>query len=201
MKKTLISLLVLSFLLAVLTACGAQAMQPEAPESEPAPQVEKTEPAKAEPLSEVEKTEISLEDLETIFEEVYTTASGSHPEDWSTDFQITDELGKIKNAIPDDKIAPSDLRSIYTDWRTARTEAEEPEEAPAPEPEEPEEAPIAQQPTTPVEISNTTSTNDTSSSSDDWRQNMIIGGEGQGLLDSEVTPGDPNNISGTIILL
>ena len=118
MKKTCFSILILSLLLATLTACGAQAQQLDEPE--PAPQADQIEPAKPVQLSEPEKTEISQEELEAIFESVYTTAN--HPEDWSVDFQITDEIGKINSAIPDDKKAPSDLRTIYIDWRAARVD-------------------------------------------------------------------------------
>ena len=150
MKKAILAALVLSLLLAVLTACGAEA-QPTTPE--PAPKIE--EPTKPEPLAASEKVEISQEELEPIFEKVFTEASGNHPEDWSIDFQITDEIGKITKVIPEDKEAPSNLREIYTEWRAAKTEPDtaepEPEPIPEPEPEpipEPEPEPAAQQPQT-----------------------------------------------------
>ena len=135
MKKILFSALILSLLLAILTACGAEAKQ--ATEPEPTPKIEQSEPvAKPEPLAAPEKTEISQEELEPIFEQVYTEASETHPEDWSIDFQITDEIGKITKAIPDDKKAPANLREIYIEWRAAKTEPEptaEPEPKSAPE--------------------------------------------------------------------
>lgn len=127
MKKILFSALILSLLLATLTACGAETQQPTTPE--PAPKIEEPKP---EPLAAPEKAEISYEELETIFEQVYTEASGNNPEDWSIDFQITDEVGKITKAIPDDKKAPSNLREIYTEWRTVKTT---PQSDPTPEPE------------------------------------------------------------------
>ncbi len=133
MKRTNFSILILSLLLTVLTACGAQAKQPD----EPAPtlQADQIELAQPVQLSEPEKTEISQEELESIFETVYTSASESHPEDWGVDFQITDEIGKINSAIPDDKHAPSDLRTIYIDWRAAKVDTAPAtiEEEPAPE--------------------------------------------------------------------
>ena len=128
MKKILFSALILSLLLATLTACGAEAKQSQ---PEPAPKIEEPKP---EPLAAPEKTEISQEELEPIFEQVYAEASGNHPEDWSIDFQITDEIGKITKAIPDDKKAPANLREIYTEWRTAKT-TPEPTAEPEPEPE------------------------------------------------------------------
>ena len=108
----------MSLLLAILTACGAQAKQPDEPS--PTPQADQIELAQPVQLSEPEKTEISQEELESIFETVYTSASENHPEDWSVDFQITDEIGKINSAIPDNKKAPSNLRTIYIDWRAVR---------------------------------------------------------------------------------
>lgn len=131
MKKILFSALILSLLLATLTACGAEAKQ--ATEPEPTPKIEEPKP---EPLVAPEKVEISQEELEPIFETVFTEASENHPEDWSIDFQITDEIGKITKAIPDDKKAPANLREIYIEWRAAKTEPEptaEPEPKSAPE--------------------------------------------------------------------
>lgn len=119
MKKILFSTLILSLLLVTLTACGAEAKQSAEPE--PTPKIEEPKP---EPLSAPEKTEISQEELEPIFEQVYTEASGNHPEDWSIDFQITDEIGKITKAIPEDKKAPANLREIYIEWRAAKTDEE-----------------------------------------------------------------------------
>ena len=119
MKKILFSALILSLLLATLTACGAEAKQPTTPE--PAPKIEEPKP---EPLAAPEKNEISQEELEPIFETVFTEASENHPEDWSIDFQITDEIGKITKAIPDDKKAPANLREIYIEWRAAKTDEE-----------------------------------------------------------------------------
>lgn len=135
MKKAILAALILSLLMATLTACGAEAQQPTTPE--PAPKIEQSEPvAKPEPLAAPEKAEISREELEPIFEQVYTEASENHPEDWSIDFQITDEIGKITKAIPEDKKAPVNLREIYIEWRTAKTDPEptaEPEPKSAPE--------------------------------------------------------------------
>lgn len=194
MKKILFSALILSLLLATLTACGAEAQQPTTPE--PTPEIEQSEPvAKPEPLAAPEKAEISQEELEPIFEQVYTEASENHPEDWSVDFQITDEIGKITKAIPDDKKAPANLREIYIEWRTAKTEPDtaepEPEPIPESEPEpipEPESEAVPQQPTT---NNDTPSIQDTDSnaqqnntgneyiyeddieSSDDWRDNIL----------------------------
>lgn len=123
MKKILFSALILSLLLATLTACGAEAKQ--ATEPEPTPKIEQSEPvAKPEPLAAPEKAEISQEELEPIFETIFTEASGNHPEDWSVDFQITDEIGKITKAIPEDKKAPANLREIYIEWRAAKTDEE-----------------------------------------------------------------------------
>ena len=50
MKKTFIAILVLSLLLAILTACGAQAKQPDEPE--PAQQADQIEPAEPEQSAE-----------------------------------------------------------------------------------------------------------------------------------------------------
>ena len=119
MKKILFSALILSLLLATLTACGAEAKQ--ATEPEPTPKIEEPKP---EPLAAPEKNEISQEELEPIFETVFTEASENHPEDWSIDFQITDEIGKITKAIPEDKKAPANLREIYIEWRAAKTDEE-----------------------------------------------------------------------------
>ena len=130
MKKVILSILVISLLLLILTACGAEAKQSE---PEPAPKIEEPKP---EPLAAPEKVEISQEELEPIFETVFTEASENHPEDWSVDFQITDEIGKITKAIPEDKKAPVNLREIYIEWRAAKTEPEptaEPEPKSAPE--------------------------------------------------------------------
>ena len=192
MKKILFSALILSLLLATLTACGAEAKQ--ATEPEPTPKIEEPKP---EPLAASEKTEISQEELEPIFETVFTEASENHPEDWSIDFQITDEIGKITKAIPEDKKAPANLREIYIEWRAAKTEPDtaepEPEPIPEPEPEpipEPEPEPVAQQPTTNNDTpsiqdqdidSNTQQSNteneyvyeDDIESSDDWRDNIL----------------------------
>lgn len=128
MKKVILSILVISLLLLILTACGAEAKQSE---PEPAPKIEEPKP---EPLAAPEKVEISQEELEPIFETVFTEASENHPEDWSVDFQITDEIGKITKAIPEDKKAPANLREIYIEWRTAKTDPE-PTAEPEPEPE------------------------------------------------------------------
>lgn len=129
MKKAILAALILSLLMATLTACGAEAQQPTTPE--PTPKIEEPKP---EPLAAPEKVEISQEELEPIFEQVYTEASENHPEDWSVDFQITDEIGKITKAIPEDKKAPVNLREIYIEWRTAKTDPE-PTAEPEPEPE------------------------------------------------------------------
>ncbi len=120
MKKAILTTLILSLLLTALTACGAQAQQPQAQQPEPTPQENQTEPPKPVQLSEAEKAEISQEELEAIFENVYTTASENHPEDWSLDFQISDEVGKISKAIPEDKKAPANMREIYIEWRSAQ---------------------------------------------------------------------------------
>lgn len=221
MKKAILAALILSLLMATLTACGAEAQQPTTPE--PAPKIEQSEPvAKPEPLAVPEKVEISQEELEPIFEQVYTEASENHPEDWSVDFQITDEIGKITKAIPEDKKAPVNLREIYIEWRTAKTEPDtvepEPEPIPEPEPEpepipEPEPEPVAQQPTTNNDIpsiqdqdtdSNTQQSNtgneyvyeDDIESSDDWRDNILD-------LPNVIDPAggsynDPNAQSGSI---
>lgn len=190
MKKILLSALIFSLLLATLTACGAEAKQTTEPE--PAPKIETPEPAKPEPL--VEKTEISQEELEPIFETVYTEASGNHPENWSVDFQITDEVGKINQAIPEDKKAPANLREIYTEWRTEKVESEtpvesepEPEPAPEPTPEpepepepitEPEPEPEVNQPTTPTNIGSTNTSNSGGTTTPS-SQNQSSGGQTQ----------------------
>lgn len=118
------------------------------------------------------ETQKQKEELEPIFEKVFTEASGNHPEDRSIDFQITDEIGKITRAIPEDKEAPSNLREIYTEWRAAKTEPDtaepEPEPIPEPEPEPiPEPEPAAQQPQTqtPTQGQETLSSNGSSNSS------------------------------------
>ena len=61
MKKAFLSILVLSLLLAILVACGAQAKEPDAPEPAPAPQADQIEPAgpeqpaePAEPITDIE---------------------------------------------------------------------------------------------------------------------------------------------------
>ena len=201
MKKAILAALILSLLLATLTACGAEAQQPTT--LEPAPKIEQSEPvAKPEPLAASEKTEISQEELEPIFEKVFTEVSENHPENWSVDFQITDEIGKVTKAIPEDKKAPANLREIYIEWRAAKTEPDttepEPEPIPEPDPEpipEPESEPVLQQPTTNNDTpsiqdqdidSNTQQSNtgneyvyeDDIESSDDWRQNMRTDVEG-----------------------
>lgn len=170
MKRRIVSMAFLTGVLFMCVACSANASTPELP---PENNVEVEETVKTEPLaqSNEELPEISLEELEAIFEDVYTAASGNHPEDWSVDFQITDEIGKINKAIPDDKKAPSDLRVIYIEWRTERT-------APEPAEEMPEEKPVTQQPTqsnntTTISQGSSATQSDTGGSSDDWRQNML----------------------------
>lgn len=207
MKKILFSALILSLLLATLTACGAEAQQ--ATEPEPTPKIEEPKP---EPLAAPEKAEISREELEPIFEQVYTEASENHPEDWSIDFQITDEIGKITKAIPEDKKAPANLREIYIEWRAAKTEPDTAEPEPEPIPE-PEPEPVPQQPTTNNDTSSIqdqdTDSNaqqnntgneyvyeDDIESSNDWRDNILD-------LPNVVDPAggsyiDPSTISGSI---
>lgn len=183
MKKILFSTLILSLLLATLTACGAEAQQPTTPE--PAPKIEQSEPvAKPEPLAASEKTEISQEELEPIFEQVYTEACENHPENWSVDFQITDEIGKVNKAIPEDKKAPANLREIYIEWRAAKTEPDtaepEPEPIPEPEPEivpepvpEPEPEPVAQQTQTPAPTQKQETPSSTSSGSSQTQSSTV----------------------------
>lgn len=212
MKKILFSALILSLLLATLTACGAEAQQPTTPE--PTPEIEQSEPvAKPEPLAASEKTEISQEELEPIFETVFTETSENHPEDWSVDFQITDEIGKITKAIPEDKKAPSNLREIYIEWRAAKTEPDTAEPKPEPIPE-PEPEPVPQQPTTNnndtpsiqdqdvdsnAQQSNTGNEyvyEDDIESSDDWRDNIL---DLPNVIDpAGGTPGDPSGLRGSI---
>ena len=69
--------------------------------------------------------------LELIFDEVYTENKDTHPSNLTLAFCITDELGKIEKAIPNDKKAPDDLRSIYESWREARVAADAQKEAEA----------------------------------------------------------------------
>lgn len=190
MKRRIITLAILAMLLTVCVACNANATP--APAQEELPPVEKV----VEPAQLSEKEEISKEALELIFSEVYTSEHDKHPDSWSEDFCITDEVGKINKAIPDDKKAPVDLRTQYTEWRAAQAEADIPAE---PEPEvEPiaEQEPEVEQPTT---SSNTDSANVSDSGGEgDWRSNMIIGdGPGQGDS-SGIIPGDPSNITGNI---
>lgn len=119
MKKGIKTLAMLSMLLAVCVACSANATT-EAPENN-APVGQVAEPAE---LSEKEKEEITQEALYAIFEDVYSTEHGKHPGDWSVDFQITDEIGKVNKAIPEDVKAPDDVRAQYTEWRAARVETD-----------------------------------------------------------------------------
>lgn len=119
MKKGIKTLAMLSMLLAVCVACSANATT-EAPENN-APVGQVAEPAE---LSEKEKAEITQEALYAIFEDVYSTEHGKHPGDWSVDFQITDEIGKVNKAIPEDVKAPDDVRAQYTEWRAARVETD-----------------------------------------------------------------------------
>ena len=119
MKKGIKTLAMLSMLLAVCVACSANATT-EAPENN-APVGQVAEPAQ---LSEKEKEEITQEALYAIFEDVYSTEHGKHPGDWSVDFQITDEIGKVNKAIPEDVKAPDDVRAQYTEWRAARVETD-----------------------------------------------------------------------------
>lgn len=108
MKKAILAALILSLLLAALTACGGETQQPAAPE--PA--------AETKPLASAEKAEISQEELEAIFKKVYTETSENSPEDGSVDSLITEEIEKVTQAIPEDKKAPSNLRELYAKWRT-----------------------------------------------------------------------------------
>lgn len=119
MKKGIKTLAMLSMLLAVCVACSANATT-EAPENN-APVGQVAEPAE---LSEKEKAEITQDALYAIFEDVYSTEHGKHPGDWSVDFQITDEIGKVNKAIPEDVKAPDDVRAQYTEWRAARVETD-----------------------------------------------------------------------------
>lgn len=119
MKKGIKTLAMLSMLLAVCVACSANATT-EAPENN-APVGQVAEPAE---LSEKEKAEITQDALYAIFEDVYSTEHDKHPEDWSVDFQITDEIGKVNKAIPEDVKAPDDVRAQYTEWRAARVETD-----------------------------------------------------------------------------
>lgn len=119
MKKGIKTLAMLAMLLAVCVACSANATT-EAPENN-APVGQVAEPAE---LSEKEKAEITQDALYAIFEDVYSTEHGKHPGDWSVDFQITDEIGKVNKAIPEDVKAPDDVRAQYTEWRAARVETD-----------------------------------------------------------------------------
>lgn len=119
MKKGIKTLAMLSMLLAVCVGCSANATT-EAPENN-APVGRVAEPAQ---LAEKEKEEITQEALYAIFEDVYTTEHDKHPGDWSVDFQITDEIGKVNKAIPEDVKAPDDVRAQYTEWRAARVETD-----------------------------------------------------------------------------
>lgn len=115
-------------LLTVCVGCSANATT-EAPENN-APVGKVAEPAQ---LAEKEKEEITQDALYAIFEDVYSTEHDQHPEDWSVDFQITDEIGKVNKAIPEDVKAPDDVRAQYTEWRAARIETDSatvPAEAP-----------------------------------------------------------------------
>lgn len=76
MKKTYFSILILSLLLACLTACGAQAKQPDEPE--PAPQVDQTEPTQPEQPAEPEPEPIA--DIEPMAEAEPIAAVEPEPE-------------------------------------------------------------------------------------------------------------------------
>lgn len=76
MKKTYFSILILSLLLACLTACGAQAKQPDEPE--PAPQVDQIEPTQPEQPTEPAPEPIA--DIEPIAEPEPIAAVEPEPE-------------------------------------------------------------------------------------------------------------------------